>query len=106
MRGRTPRLHRERLRTGSGILADVAPLVAMQDRGDEEADGDARGDGAQIEQAADCVERSNHHERSHQEEDEGNADRPELVLERRRRVRVAAYQAGDTEGDDWPAAGR
>ena len=104
MRGRASGLHRKRLRARAGVLADVAPLVAMQDRGDEQTDWDARGDGAEVKEPAHCVERPDHHERPHQEEHERDPDGTELVLERWGRVRIAADEADDPEGDDGPAA--
>src|SRR5436190_1601937 len=46
VRGRSSGLDGEGLRAGPRVLADVTPLVPVQDRGDEQADGDARGDRA------------------------------------------------------------
>src|SRR2546423_10109906 len=88
----------------ASVLADVAPLVAVQDRGDEEANGYARGDRAQIETPAHRVIRADDHERPHQQENKWDADRPELVLEWRRGIGVAADEPDDAERDDRPAA--
>ena len=56
--------------------------------------------------AADREVRADDHQRTHQHEDQRDAQRPELVLERRRRVEVAAAQADQAEDDDRRAAQR
>ncbi len=99
-------LRGERRDPGARVLADVPPLVAMQDGGDEEPDGDRQHERVEADRAGHRVVRAGRHERPHQQEDERHAERPELVLERRRRVEVAAGQPDDAQHGDGPAAER
>src|SRR5438128_35951 len=78
----------EGARAGARVLADVAPLVSVEDRGDEQPDRDAHDDRAPGEGSGDREERADDHQRSHEREDERDPERSELVLKRRRRVGV------------------
>ena len=104
MRRVAARTHRECRRSGPRIFTDVAPLVAVEDRRDEETNGYARSDRTCVERPGHRVKRPDHHQRSHEEKDDRDADRPELVLERRSRIGVSPDEADDPQDDDRQSA--
>src|SRR5262249_31194829 len=57
--------------TGSGVVADVAPLIAVEDGRYEETDRDAEGQGLQAPLPGDGVVAADDHEGAHEEEDQG-----------------------------------
>ncbi len=91
---------------GPRVLADVAPLVAVEDRRDEEPDRHGQRRAPAATSPGHREVRAHDHERAHQQEHERHAEGAVLVLERRRRVEVAAGQAEEAEDDDRRTAQR
>ena len=95
---------RDRRDAGPAVLADVAPLVAVEDRRDQHPDRDRQHQRGQRPLAADREVGALDHQRAHQQEDDRDTERPVLVLERRRRVAPATDQPEEPEDDDRRAA--
>jgi len=97
---------RQRHDPGARVLADVPPLVAVEDRGDEQADRHRQVQRVEAPLASHREVRPDDHQRAHQQEDERHAQRAVFVLERRRRVAPPANQAEQAEDDDRGPAKR
>ena len=95
---------RDRRDAGPAVLADVAPFVAVEDRRDQHPDRDRQDQRRRRPLAAHRVVGALDHQRPHQQEHDRDAERPVLVLERRRRVAPAADQPEQPEDDDRRAA--
>ena len=86
------------------ILGDVPPLVAVQDRGDQQADRHRDHEKIGIERPRHGVVGPTHHHRTHENKNQGQPQGSVLVLKWRRGIEVAADETDQAEKHDRPAA--
>src|SRR5207245_2701830 len=104
VRGLPTDLRRKRGKAVPGVLGHVTPLIPVEDRRHQQPDGQRDDQEVRVEGAGHREVGADHHQGPHQEEDEWEAERAVLVLERWGGIEIAANEADQSEQHDGPSA--